>query len=422
MPMNNEIQLIPKLRFPEFENSGGWNQTTIGELGNFYYGKSAPKWSVTDDAKTPCVRYGELYTKFGTIISKIYSKTNIDPKTLRFSKGGEILIPRVGEDPQDFANCCYLPYPNIAIGEMISVLETQENGIFYSYYFRTMRKQFADVVEGQNVKNLYYAKLFPIKIGRPTSKSEQQKIADCLTSIDELIDAEGQKLEALKRHKKGLMQQLFPTEGQTTPTLRFPEFENSGEWEEAKINDIFDLLDGFPFSSTDFVEQREDSIQVIRITDINNQNKNDNKVYLSYAMANSLGVMNCAVVRGDLLLSLTGAAGFNFFVWDSEPALLNQRTLKITAKKSYNHNMTKIISNLIYDQINEIGSGQNNNLSKEALKRIKFYMPKPLEQEYLANLVASIDDLITAQNEKITAIKNLKKGLMQQLFPDIGCE
>src|SRR5438045_9410816 len=73
----------------------------------------------------------------------------------------------------------------------------------------------------------------------PTSDpDEQQKIADCLTSLDEVIAAQGRKVEALKAHKKGLMQQLFPREGETLPRLRFPEFRDAPEWEEKKLDDL----------------------------------------------------------------------------------------------------------------------------------------------------------------------------------------
>jgi restriction endonuclease S subunit len=202
---------VPKLRFPEFINDGKWKKTTIGKIGSFYYGKSAPKWSLEENALTPCVRYGELYTKFGTIITETYSRTNIDPKNLKFSKGGEILVPRVGEKPEDFGKCCcYLPLENIAIGEMVSVFETSQNPLFYTYYFRNLYRKFANVVEGQNVKNLYYVELEPLEVYRPSLK-EQQKIADCLTSIDEEINLQIQKVELLKKHKKALLQQLFPS-------------------------------------------------------------------------------------------------------------------------------------------------------------------------------------------------------------------
>lgn len=205
-----EGETLPKLRFPEFRDTGAWEQTTIGKIGTFYYGKSAPKWSLEVDAPTPCVRYGELYNKFGAVITNTYSRTNIDPSNLRFSKGGEILVPRVGEKPEDFGKCCcYLPLKNIAIGEMISVFETVQNPLFYTYYFRNLYRQFAKVVEGQNVKNLYYVELEPLTICRP-SLSEQKKIADCLSALDDRITPQVERLAALKIHRKGLMQQLFP--------------------------------------------------------------------------------------------------------------------------------------------------------------------------------------------------------------------
>jgi type I restriction enzyme S subunit len=63
-------------------------------------------------------------------------------------------------------------------------------------------------------------------------------IADCLDSVDALIAAQGRKVEALRAHKKGLMQQLFPQEGETQPRLRFPEFEGTGEWEEKHLESL----------------------------------------------------------------------------------------------------------------------------------------------------------------------------------------
>lgn len=204
-------QTTPRLRFPEFQNAGEWKETTIGEVGSFYYGKSAPKWSLEEGAPTPCVRYGELYTKFGPLITETISKTNIAPENLRFSKGGEILVPRVGEKPDDFGrNCSLLTLSGIAIGEMISVFETDQNALFFTFYFRHLYQEFAKVVEGQNVKNLYYTELEPIKIYRP-SMPEQGRIAQCLLILEQLVEASKVKLADLRSHKSGLMQQLFPS-------------------------------------------------------------------------------------------------------------------------------------------------------------------------------------------------------------------
>ena len=89
----------PAIRFKGFTDS--WEQRKFDKWGDFYYGHSCPKWSVTEDATIPCIRYGELYTKFGAKIDKVYSYTNMPTEKLRVSKGTEVLIPRVGEDPMD---------------------------------------------------------------------------------------------------------------------------------------------------------------------------------------------------------------------------------------------------------------------------------------------------------------------------------
>ena len=199
-----------RLRFKDASGSEypSWEETSIGDVGHFYYGKSAPKFSLSPDAPTPCVRYGELYSTYDIIIDEVMSKTNIDPSQLKFSKGGEILVPRVGENPLDFATCCYLPHEGIAIGEMISVFNTEENPIFYTYYFRNLQREFARVVEGGNVSNLYYSYLEPIRIGKPHPE-EQKKIADFLTAIDAKIRLVSKELKHAQTFKKGLLQQMF---------------------------------------------------------------------------------------------------------------------------------------------------------------------------------------------------------------------
>ena len=186
-----------------------WKKKKWGEIGHFYYGKSAPKWSVTDDASTPCVRYGELYSTYREYIHKIVSHTNIDPDNLKFSIGGEILVPRVGEDPLDFANCSYLPLSGIAIGEMISVFTTNENGLFLVYYINSsLRKQIARLVEGGSVSNLYFRYLEDILLEIPCME-EQKKIAEFLSAINDKVSLMEQQIKKTVAYRRGLLQQMF---------------------------------------------------------------------------------------------------------------------------------------------------------------------------------------------------------------------
>lgn len=198
---------VPEIRFDGFIDD--WEQRKLGDWGTFYYGKSCPKWSVTEDSTTPCIRYGELYTKFGAKIDRVYSYTNMSPENLRFSKGTEVLIPRVGEDPMDYNHCTWLSMPNVAIGEMISVFNTDNNPLFTAMMFNaTLQNEFAMRVEGGSVTNLYFEKLKSIEVSFP-SIPEQEKIAAYFDSIDHLITLHQSKCENLKNLKEYMLRNMF---------------------------------------------------------------------------------------------------------------------------------------------------------------------------------------------------------------------
>ena len=415
--------LAPKFRFPEFRNAEGWEPTTIGSLGRFYYGKSAPKWSLAKDAPTPCVRYGELYTKFGPVITETYSRTNSAPETLRYSKGGEILIPRVGEKPEDFGKCCaYLPLRGVAIGEMISVLETKQHPLFYTYYFRNLYRQFAKVVEGQNVKNLYFAELEPLPIHCP-SYPEQQKIAECLSSADDLIGAQARKLEALKTHKKGLMQQLFPGDGETQPRLRFPEFQNAGDWVVASIGDLKPFVTSGSRGWAAFYADHGELF--VRITNLWRDSiyldLTDSKFVQLPPGANE-GVRT-QLKEHDVLISITADIGIIGYVDESvpSPAYINQHIalVRFDSAQLFGKYVAYFLASEKSQRLFRASAdtGTKAGMSLIGIQKIEVMLPSLLEQQRIADCLTTLDDLIAAQTHMLEALKTHKKGLTQQLFP-----
>jgi len=412
MSKKNKNKLAPKIRFQEFNKDGDWELTTIGKVGKFYYGKSAPKWSLSDDAPTPCVRYGELYTKFDTIISEIYSKTNIETSNLRFSKGGEILVPRVGEVPQDFAkHCCYLPFPNIAIGEMISVYETEEHPIFYTHYFRTLWKQFAEVVEGQNVKNLYYYNLEPIAIGKPSSL-EQQKISDCLSSLDEVIKYEGNKLEILQKHKKGILQNLLPQQDEIGPKFRFRHFEKNSNWIETTLTALAYYENGKAHEQD--IDKDGDFIVV-----------NSKFISQDGEVKKFTNTAFCPAIKGDILMVLSDvpngkAIAKCFLVEEDNRYTVNQRICRITPRNMNSKILYYLLNRNPYFLAFDDGVKQTN-LRKDDVLNCPLLIPEdPKEQEEIAETLSSIDELITAQSQKLEALQLHKRGLLQGLFPNLN--
>lgn len=410
--------MTPALRFSEFQKNEDWEPTTIGELGKFYYGKSAPKWSLSEDAPTPCVRYGELYTKFGTVIKEIFSRTNIEPSNLRFSKGGEILIPRVGEDPYEFSKCSYLPFPNIAIGEMISVFETDEDPIFYAYYFSTLTKQFAKVVEGQNVKNLYYVNLEPIAVGKPLELAEQQKIASCLSSLDELIAAHNEKLEVLKDHKKGLMQNLFPQEGEKVPKFRFKEFEKDGEWVEKKLGEMGEFLGGGTPSRT-VKDYWVGNIPWISSSDINEDDIHNISI-TQFINQNAIKESATKIIPKESVLFVSRVGVGKLAINDKIELCTSQDFTNFIPTNVYNYYIAYyFLANK--NLLQALSQGTSiKGFSKSDLEDFKLLLPVNIkEQKKIAFCLSSLDEQITAQIEKTEKLKQHKKGLMQGLFPKV---
>ena len=253
----------------------------------------------------------------------------------------------------------------------------------------------------------------------PTEPAEQQKIAECLSSVDELMAAEARKVDALKTHKKGLMQQLFPREGETQPRLRFPEFQNTGQWEEQPLKKVFSIFQGFAFSSGDSVEQ---GCRWLKIADVGIQVMNhEAPSFLPEAYKERFSKF--AVRAGDYVVALTRpilSGQLKIAKVDDvfDGALLNQRVGKlITSQHPAFVFLLLQTKKLICDIERSISGNDPPNLSAQQIEGIKTYVPRPAEQQRIATCLSSLDALITAETQKHEALKTHKKGLMQQLFP-----
>lgn len=394
----------PQLRFEGFTDD--WEERKLGEVGYFYYGKSAPKWSVTEDAETPCVRYGELYTKYGAKISNIYSHTNINPKNLKFSTGNEVLVPRVGENPLDFSLCSWLSIPNVAIGEMISVYNTNENPLFISYYFRgQMKYEFAKRVEGGNVSNLYYSYLEDIDLYIPKLE-EQIAISKFFEKLDDTIALHQRKLDLLKEQKKGYLQKMFPKNGEKVPELRFAGFAD--DWEERKLKDIaqfnpktvlpdeFEYVDLESVVGTEMISHRTESKDQAPSRAQRLAQKGDvfYQTVRPYQMNNYLYDLPY-----DNYVFSTGYA-------QMRPNIDSYFLLNSVQNKQFVQHVLDRSTGTSYPAIN------SSDLSK-----IEIHVPSKLsEQQKIGAFFQSIDDTIALHQRKLDLLKEQKKGFLQKMF------
>lgn len=238
---------------------------------------------------------------------------------------------------------------------------------------------------------------------------EQQKIADCLTSIDELITAHTQKLDALKRHKKGLMQQLFPAEGETEPKLRFPEFRGKGEWKETILGKLVDIRSGFSPSKYSLSPQAKYAF--LKVDDLNNCDK-----YQSKSREYSDDVAGLVPANSVIFPKRGAAIMLNKVRINFQDVLMDTNLMAITPNK-------KILVEFLYYKITSVGlfkiadTSTIPQINNKHIIPYQVLIPAIQEQQKIADCLRSIDELITAQAQKVESLKAHKKGLMQQLFP-----
>ena len=148
----SEERLVPKLRFSGFTDE--WNEVKLCDIATFSKGKGISKNDISDEG-CECVRYGELYTKYGEMIYDIESKTNLDAGELKLSEKNDILIPCSGETAIDLATASCIQKDQVAIGGDITIIKTNQFAPFVTYYLNQKKTEIAKYAQGVSIVHLY---------------------------------------------------------------------------------------------------------------------------------------------------------------------------------------------------------------------------------------------------------------------------
>jgi type I restriction enzyme S subunit len=423
--------LKPKLRFPEFRDAGEWEEKQLHQIAKPVSDKASDRNN--DKMLTLSGEHGLVLQSdyFGKKIAgdnvERYIRIALNDfvyndRTTKLSVYGS--IKRLSKYESGIVSPIYKCF-RFGAGE---------NPVFWDWYFESgfHEPQLHGLVnEGARAGRFNISiEMFLSTLVWYPGPAEQQKIADCLSSIDELIIAEAQKLDTLKAHKKGLMQQLFPAEGETLPKLRFPDFNDDLEWKEYSINELIikKVLcapkDGnhgnLHPKSSDYVSA---GIPFIMASDLQNGEIDYSKcAYISKEQADSL--QKGFAEEGDVLLTHKGTVG--------EVALLNKIEfpyLMLTPQVTYyriidkNKLSNKFLATLFESEGFQrnlkvaAGGGTRAYIGITEQGKLKISIPfNILEQQKIADCFFSLNELIITQNQKLDALKAHKKGLMQQLF------
>lgn len=384
--MNN----TPQLRFPDF--TGEWSEKAFGEI----YKKN----NVKND--------GSIGVDKIISVANMYFKTDAAVGDAEYLKSYNVFrLGDIAYEGNKSANHAYGRFVENTIGEGIvshvfdvySPIAPNHCLLYWKYainYERIMRP----ILEKSTIKSTMMtnliAKDFLKQKTLVPSPAEQQKIAECLSALDDLISAQGEKVDALKTRKKGLMQQLFPQNGETTPRLRFPGF--TGEWSEKELGKICTVNRG------------------VRVT---RSELPSDGIYPVYQNTNSpMGFHNNYNVKSqNPFVIIGGSAGLIGFskseFWAADDCVFFGDNEDLDKYFLYSTLLNRSVE--IKDNVR---GGNVPRVDRRVLEKLKVAIPSPAEQQKIASCLSALDDLIASESAELEALKAHKKGLMQQLFPE----
>lgn len=415
MSNKEKAQLVPKLRFPDFRTADGWGVPKLGSIG-FFTGGGTPSKEREDywTGGNPWVSSSDI-SEDGIqdiAISRYISDEAIQATATKVVPANSILlVSRVGVGKLAISKA-----PICTSQDFTNFTPAKANVVFLAYCLKSLKAKLLAFNQGMAIKGFTKDDISNLDIPLPKLE-EQQKIADCLTSLDELIAAQARKLVVLKTYKKGLMQRLFPREGETQPRLRFPEFRDAPEWVSGSLGSIFETTSGGTPSRSE-ARYWNGSIPWITTSLVNFGVITEAEEFISKDGLNNSSAK--LLPKETVLIAMYGQGKTR-----GQVALLgveaatNQACAAILPKEGINPYFVFLNLTGRYEEFRKLSnSGGQENLSQGLIREIPFAYPLDKEeQKLIADCFTAFDNLFTTAREELETLKNHKNGLMQQLFP-----
>jgi restriction endonuclease S subunit len=424
--------LVPRLRFPEFRDTGEWETNPLSMYAasldagvSVLSGDRRASNGEIGVLKTSCVTEGHFEPTENKVVVDHEQiarlKEPVRAETIIISRMNTVAL--VGANAYVDRNIS-----NLFLPDRLWSLKCNRSAStrFLAYILGSDRGRAALSAAARgtsgSMKNISMPDVLGLKITAP-SPVEQQKIADCLSSLDALITAQARKVEALKAHKKGLMQQLFPRDGEKQPRWRFPEFRDAGEWSEVKLIN----LSSEPLSNGVFNDPKKvgSGYKLVNVSDMYIETTIDESCLTLLELSPSDFEAN-QVIAGDIFftrssLVKSGIAVSNIYIGSSNDVTYDGHLIRFRPNKNkvvplFAHYLFK--TEPIRSQL--IARGKTTTMTtigQADVASVTLFYPEKTEQHRIATCLSSLDALIAAETQKHAALERHKRGLMQQLFP-----
>ena len=418
MPVEKTNKYFPLLRFPAFQSTEQWKTKKLGDIAELYAG-ATPSTSVSEywtEGTIPWMSSGEVHNGQIFVTEKKITLLGYDRSSTKMVPANSVIVALAGQG-KTRGSVAITRISLCTNQSLCSILPNETYDSDYLYFFlKNQYETLRFISSGDGTRgglNLQMLRDFLIPV---PSLEEQQKIAECLSSIESYISSINEKVEQLKAHKKSLLQKLFPQRGQTVPEYRFSEFQKDSAWEKMKLGDV-----------TTVINRRNKSNRSLPIYSISNKDG----FVLQSEQFDGLDSES----RG-YDISLYKIVGRNTFAYN--PARINIGSI------GYSGDLKEVLISSLYvcfkttDELddeflicflktaqfsqaveNNVEGGIRSYLFYENFSRINISIPSLQEQKKIASTILSIDDVISKYTDKVSLLEDYKKGLMQQLFPTI---
>ncbi|EIA32574.1 type I restriction-modification system specificity subunit [Ligilactobacillus salivarius SMXD51] len=402
--MDNKKNGIPKLRFPGF--TGAWEQRKFSEilaksdgLRRGPFGSALKKeFFISSSEYTVYEQNNAIYntwkTRYFITPEKFQELHKFQLVPGDFILSGAGTIGRIAQVPANITKGVF----NQALIRIRINPEWMDKKFFLIWMqSENMQRKLTQANPGSAMTNLVpMSEIKKWEIIIP-SKAEQNKIGEFIQKLNSLIALHQRKLEHLQEQKKGLLQKMFPKNGETVPEVRFPGFTDA--WEQRKLGEVVERFDNLRIPVTS--SKREKGIT-------------------PYYGANGIQ---------DYVQGYTHDGEFVLVAEDGANDLQNYPVHYVNGKVWVNNHAhvlqgkNKMVDNLfLVNAIKQIKietylvGGSRAKLNADVMMKLPIKVPTFNEQQKIGEYFSKFDTLITLHQRKLDHLELMKKGLLQQMF------
>ena len=372
---------VPHLRFPEF--SGEWEETTLGKISEITKGSGISKDQLSEQG-SPCILYGELYTKYKSeIIDVVYSRTELESSSLVKSKANDVIIPCSGETAIDISTARCVPFNNILLGGDLNIIRLKhDDGGFFAYQLNGARKKdIARVAQGVSVVHLYGENLKHIRVYHPAIE-EQKKITRLLSLMDERIATQNKIIEDLKLLKSAIAETVF----------------NNMKGHLANLSAICNIVKGKQVNGEELSEKGKYYVMNGGITPSGYYDQCNTP---ANTISISEGGNSCGYVQYNKSSFWSG--GHCYTLQDISSGVETQYLFHYL--KRYESNIMNL----------RIGTGLPN-IQKKDLENFRIVLPPSNVQKEIATCLTAIEHKILVEINWLDSVQKEKQHLLRQMF------